>query len=80
MIEKIPNNAKNYCVFSHYAPNEILLIHQMLNSSRPKVYYGDARHQFYIKFLSLALRLLSYFRKNLKRGNKLEKFFIKDDS
>ena len=68
-LSKIPNIAKNWCVFSQYTPNEILLIHQTLNSSRPKVYYYDARHQFYIKSPSLALRPLWYFQENSKRGN-----------
>ena len=36
--EKIPNIVKNWCVFSQHTPNEIFLIHQILNSSRPKVY------------------------------------------
>ena len=74
-------------LFSHDAPNEVLLIHQILNSSRPKVYYGDPRHQFFscisstsVQSPSLALRPLLYIRKNSKCGDKLETFFIKDNS
>ena len=60
-LRKIPSIAKNWCDSSHYAPNEILLIHQILNSSEPKV--SAARRQFYIKSPSFALRPLLHFRK-----------------
>ena len=52
-LRKIPNVAKNWCVFSQYAPNEILLICQILNSSRTKIFYGNVRHKFYMKTPSL---------------------------
>ena len=65
--------------FSQCAPNEILLIHQILNSNEPKIFYSDARHKFYRKSPSLALGLF-FFQKNYKDGNKLEKCSIKDDS
>ena len=45
-----------------------------------KVYYSDARHQFFTKLPSLFLRLLLYFRKYSKQDNKRETFPIKDDS
>ena len=72
--------AKNWCIFFQYAPNEILLIHQILNSDKPKVYCSDARHQIYINSPSLFLRLLLYFRKNSKCDYKREIFPIKEDS
>ena len=58
----------------------MLLIHQILNSCKPKAYYSDAKHEFYIKSHTLVLRPLLYFQKNYERSNKLEKFSIKDDS
>ena len=72
--EKSPNVAKNSCVFSQDAPNKIPLNHPILNLSRPKVYYGDERQQFYIKSPTLALRPLLYIRKHSKCSNKLEYF------
>ena len=51
---------------------------KFFNSNVPKVYYSDARHQFYIKSSSLALRPLLYFRKNSKCGNKSETFSINE--
>ena len=57
----------------------MLLIHQILNSCKPKAYYSDAKHELYINSHTLVLRPLLYFQKN-ERSNKLEKFSIKDDS
>ena len=61
--EKILNIATNWCISSQYAPNEIILIHQIFKADRPKVYYSDARHQFYIEPPWLLLTLLLYFQK-----------------
>ena len=51
------------------------ILHLRKNSKqyKPKVYYIDARHQFYIKSPSLALRPRLYFRKNFKRCNEFSK-------
>ena len=79
-LRKNSKHCKKLGRFFSFPPNEILLIHQILNSNEPKVYYSDARYQFYIKSPSLALRLLLYFQKNSKCSNELEKFSIKDGS
>ena len=71
-----------FFVFLHALHHRIQekCICQILNSSRPKVYDSDERHRLSINWPSLSLRPLLYFRKNPKRGNKLETFSIKDGS
>ena len=71
-LRKNPKRCKNWCVFSQHVPNEILLIHQILNSSKFWS-FGDKWHQFYIKPPSIALR---HFRKHSKRGNKSEQLIV----
>ena len=79
---KKPKHCNKLVHFSQCAPDEILLIHQNLNSNEPKIFYSDARHKFYIKSPSLSKTpsKTPCFQKNYKGGNKLQTFPIKDDS